>query len=153
MQDAKYRQKFTICAPSHNCRAISSQLRHISTIGKKLVKQQYLLHMSPQCAERRPTNGWDLLASLGHTCKFQRLARLGRVTAQHSGSGHQRNFAASNRGRHLYSARRPSRWALAHISSCMYILIFSCTHTLSCIYYLCFALWFVILLYNIIINY
>ena len=28
------------------CRTISSQLRHISTIGKKLVKQQYLLHMS-----------------------------------------------------------------------------------------------------------
>jgi len=29
------------------CRAISSQLRHVSTIGKKLVKQQYVLHMSP----------------------------------------------------------------------------------------------------------
>jgi len=28
------------------CQAISSQLRHVSTIGKKLVKQQYLLHMS-----------------------------------------------------------------------------------------------------------
>ena len=27
------------------CQAISSQLRHVSTIGKKLVKQQYLLHM------------------------------------------------------------------------------------------------------------
>jgi len=29
------------------CQAISSQLRHVSTMGKKLVKQQYLLHMSP----------------------------------------------------------------------------------------------------------
>jgi len=29
------------------CWAISSQLRHVSTIGKELVKQQYLLHMSP----------------------------------------------------------------------------------------------------------
>ena len=28
------------------CRAISSQIRHVSTIGKKLVKQQYILHMS-----------------------------------------------------------------------------------------------------------
>jgi len=27
------------------CRAISSQLRHVSTIGKKLAKQQYLLHV------------------------------------------------------------------------------------------------------------
>jgi len=34
-----------------------------------------------------------------------------------SSSGHQPNFAALNRGRHLYSAGRPSRWALAHISS------------------------------------
>jgi len=35
----------------------------------------------------------------------------------HSSSGRQPNFPALNRGRHLYSAGRPSRWALAHISS------------------------------------
>jgi len=29
------------------CPGISSQPRHVSTIGKKLVKQQHLLHMSP----------------------------------------------------------------------------------------------------------
>ena len=39
------------------CRAISSQLRHVSTIEKKLVKQQYVLHMSPQYGELRPTSG------------------------------------------------------------------------------------------------
>jgi len=40
-------QKVDISAPSHNiCRAISSQLRRVSTIGKKLVKHQYLLHLS-----------------------------------------------------------------------------------------------------------
>jgi len=39
------------------CRAISLQLRHISTIGKKLVKQQYLLHMFPQYGELQPTSG------------------------------------------------------------------------------------------------
>ena len=33
------------------CRAISSQRRHVSTIGKKLVKQQYLLHMLSQYGE------------------------------------------------------------------------------------------------------
>ena len=27
------------------------------TIGKKLVKQQYVLHMSPQYGELRPTSG------------------------------------------------------------------------------------------------
>jgi len=38
------------------CRAISSQLRHISTIGKS-VKQQYLPHMSLQYGALRPTSG------------------------------------------------------------------------------------------------
>jgi len=36
MQDSINRQKFPVCAPSH-CRAISSQLRHVSTIAKKLL--------------------------------------------------------------------------------------------------------------------
>jgi len=44
---------------------------------KKLVKQQYLLQMSLQYGELRPTDGWDLLASLGHLSKFQRVSRLG----------------------------------------------------------------------------
>jgi len=35
-----------------------------------------------------------------------------------SSSGRQPNFAALNRGHHLCSAGRPSRWALAHISRC-----------------------------------
>ena len=61
--------------------------------------------------------GWDLLASLGHPSKFQRVSRLGSVTARHSSSGCQPNFAALNRWRHLYLAGRPSRWALAHVSS------------------------------------
>ena len=65
------------------CRTTSSQLRHISTIGKKLVKQQYLLHMSLQYDELRPTIGWDPFVSLGHPCKFQRVSRLGSVTARH----------------------------------------------------------------------
>jgi len=99
------------------CRAISSQLGHVSTIGKKLVKQQYLLHISPQYGELRPTSGWDCFVSLGHPCNFQRVLHLGSITARHSSSGHEPNFAALNRGRHLYSAGRPSRWALADISS------------------------------------
>jgi len=39
------------------CQAVSSQPRHVSTIGKKLVKQRYVLKMSPQYGEYRPTNG------------------------------------------------------------------------------------------------
>ena len=52
---------------------------------------------------------------MGHPWKFQRVWRLGSVTARHSSSGRQPNFAALNRGHHLCLAGRPSRWALAHI--------------------------------------
>ena len=37
------------------------------------------------------------------------------IRDRHSTSGRHPNFAALNRGRHLCSAGRPSRWALAHI--------------------------------------
>ena len=49
----------------------------------KLVKQQYVLHMSPQYGELRPISGWDRLTSLGYPCKFQLVSRLGSVTARH----------------------------------------------------------------------
>ena len=97
------------------CWAIFLQLRHVLTIGKKLVKQQHLLHMLPQYGELQPTNGWDLFGSLGHPSYFQRLPRLDSVTARQSSSERQPNFVALNRGRHLCSAGWPSRWALAHI--------------------------------------
>jgi len=73
------------------CPAISSQLRHVSTVGKKLVKQQ-LFHMSSQYGELWPTNGWDLFGSLGHSSKFQRVSRLAFVTTATSLSGGQPNF-------------------------------------------------------------
>jgi len=37
--------------------AESSQLMHVSTIRKILVKQQYLIHMSSQYGELEPTSG------------------------------------------------------------------------------------------------
>ena len=81
----------------------------------------------------RPTSGWDRSGSLGHPCKFQRDSRLGSITARHSSIGRQPNFAALNRRCHLYSAGRPSRWALANILvlfasfSCLwYLIVFIC---------------------------
>jgi len=72
-------------------------------------------HMSPQYDELWLTSGWGMLASLGHPSTFQWVSRLGSVTAWHSSGGHQPNFAALNRGHHIYSAGWPSRSALAHI--------------------------------------
>jgi len=74
--DAKNRH---LCTIPQLCRAISLQLRHVSTIGKKLVKQQYIPHKSSQYGELRPTSGWDLLASLGTPANcnaFRLLAAL-----------------------------------------------------------------------------
>ena len=64
------------------------------------------------------------MATLGHPSKFQRVSRLGSVTARHSGSRRQPNFAALNRGRQLYSSGWPSRWAvrICRHSSCIYLL-------------------------------
>jgi len=97
------------------CRAISLQLRHVSTIGKKLLNSNISPTCRSQYGELRPTNGWDRFGCFGHRSKFQRVSRLGIVTTRHSIIGRQPNFAALRRGRHLYSARRPSRLALAHI--------------------------------------
>jgi len=81
----------------------------------KRVKQQYLLQMSLQYVELRPTSGWDRLAGLGHPIIFQRVSRIGSVTSWMSSSGRQPNITELNRGRHLCLAGRPSRWALARI--------------------------------------
>jgi len=112
-------QKIAKNLPSgHHCTTLSGYIfatkAHIDN-WKKLVKQQYLLHTAPQYGELRPTSGWDWFGSLGHPYEFQRVSHLGSVTARYSSSGRQPNFVALNRGRHLYWAGRPSRWALAHI--------------------------------------
>ena len=51
----------------------------------------------------------------GMPANFIWVLCLGSVTARYSSSGRQPNFAALNRGRHLYLAGWPSRWASAHI--------------------------------------
>jgi len=49
-------------------------------------------------------------------CPSPAFFYIGSITARHSSSGRQPNFAALNRGRHhLHSAGRPSVWALTHI--------------------------------------
>ena len=51
----------------------------------------------------------------GIPANFNGFRVCGSITARHSSSGREPNFAALDRGRHLYSAGRPSRWVLAHI--------------------------------------
>ena len=98
-----------------HCRTISSHLRHLSTIGK-IVKQQYTSSTFPDntvsfgplaeiCWRVWGTpvnfNGFRVLVASLHGTLVLGISKL----------------AALNRGRHLYSAGRPSHWASAHISS------------------------------------
>jgi len=65
---------------------------------------------------------WGIPANFNGFASFKFILRpslafsyIGSVTARHSTSGRQPNFAALSRGRHLYSTERPSRWTLVHI--------------------------------------
>jgi len=88
---------------------------------KKLVKQQYLPHMSLQYGELRPTSGWDFSLVWGTSANFNGFRVFTELLHGTLLVGVSQT-AALNRGRNLYSAGRPSRWALAHISS----LILNC---------------------------
>ena len=100
-------------------RAISSQLRHVSTIGKNLL------------SSNRPHNmvNFGLLAAeivslvWGTPANFNGFRVLAALLYGTLVGGVSQT-AAFNRGRHLYSTGRPSGWALAHISSYYY------THTI-----------------------
>jgi len=83
---------------------------------RKPVKQPYLLHMFLQLVKFGPLAS-EIHSRVWGTQQISTVFRLGSVTAQHSSSGRQPNFAALSRGRHLYLAGQLSHWALAHISS------------------------------------
>jgi len=67
------------------CRAISSQLRYVSTAGKNMLNSNIstcphnMVNFGSLTAE--PTNGWDWLAGLGHPSKLQQGSHLCFVTA------------------------------------------------------------------------
>jgi len=107
MQDAKYRQKFVIWAPSHNFvghnnrkKVLNSNVSH--TYPHNMVNFGLLAAEIVSLVWGTPANfnGFRLLAALLH----------GTLVV-----GVSDTFAALNRERHLYSAGRPSRWSLAHI--------------------------------------
>jgi len=92
------------------CRAISSQLSHVSTIGKKIVSS----NMSSRCPHNIVNfGGFQPLAAeidltvWGTPANFNGFRDLAAFTAQQSSSECQPNFAALNKGRHLCSAGRP----------------------------------------------
>ena len=113
-------------------RAISSRLRHVSTIGNNLLSS----NVSSTCPHNMVNFGplaavivslvWGTPANFNW---FRVLAALLHGTLVVG--RRQPNFAALNRGRHLCSAGRPSRWALAHIYSFFLSSIFFSSPNLS----------------------
>jgi len=122
MQDPKKSPKIDIWAPSHNFVGL-----YLRNYGMYRQSEKYLLssNISPTCPHNM-MNFSPLAAEIvslvwgtpGNFNGFRVLAALLHGTLVLGVS----QTAALNRGRHLYSAGRPSRWALAHISS--YILDF-----------------------------
>jgi len=95
-------------------RAVSSQLRHISTNRKNLLNTD----ISSTCPHNMVNFGlltaeicWRVSGTFANFNGFCVLAALLHGTLIVGIS----QTAALNRGRHLYLAGRPSRWALAHI--------------------------------------
>ena len=102
------------------CRAISSQLKYVLTIGRKNLLSSNISSTCPHnmvnfgllaaeivslvCGTPANFNGFRVLTALLHGTLVVGVSR-------------QPHFATLNRGCHLYLTGWPSRWALAHISS------------------------------------
>jgi len=84
------------------------------------------INTSSTCPDNMVNFGLLRLRSVGEFgAPLQILTGFASWQRYCNSSGRESNFAALNRGCHLYSAGRPSRWALAHISSnLMYIAEF-----------------------------
>ena len=113
------------------CRAISSQLRHVLTIGKKLVKQQYLLHMSPQYGELGPLTAEICWWIWGSPANFNRLSVLAASLHGSVVVGVSQTLWNWTESGPLYAAGRPSRWALAHILVLLTIIFNSNNNSLE----------------------
>jgi len=99
------------------CRAISSHIRHESTIVKNLLSN----NISSTCPHNM-VNFESLAAEIvslvwGTPGNFNGFCVLAVLLQGTLVVGVSQTFPAWNRGRHLYSTGRPSRWALAHIFS------------------------------------
>jgi len=113
------------------CRAISLQLRHVSTIGKNLLSSNIsstcphnMVNFSLLAAEI----DWRVWRTPVTFNGFRVLAALLRGSQVVSVSQTLRRW--TDRGRHLCSAGRPSGWALAHIL--VRQLLGACKYSLSC---------------------
>jgi len=117
MQDPKKSPKIAIWAPSHNfvglylatTACIDNPKKNLLSSNISSTCPHNMVNFGPLAAEILSL----VCGTPGNFNRFRVLAVLLHVTLVVGVS----QTAALNRGRHLYSAGRPSRWALAQISS------------------------------------
>jgi len=97
-------------------RAISSQLRHISTIGKNLLSSNISTTCPHNTVNFGPLAGEIISLVWGTPANFNGFRILAALLHGTVVVGVSQTVAF-DRERHLYSAGRTSRWALAQISS------------------------------------
>jgi len=99
----KWRKK---SSSKHHCTtlsgSISAKKARINNHKKNLLNSNTSPTCPPQYGELRPTNGWDQFRSLGYPSKFQRVSRLGSVTAWHSSDGRQPNCGVVQRASPIF---------------------------------------------------
>jgi len=110
IQDAKYRQKVAIWAPSHNFVGL---YLHNYSMYRQSEKSLLSSRISSTCPQNMVNFGPLAAEIVSLVWGTPAISLFGSVIARHYSSRHQPNFAALNRGRHLHSAERRSRWALA----------------------------------------
>jgi len=93
---------------------------------KKFVKQQSLLHVCSQYGELRPTIGWDRFGSLGHPSYFQRLPRLGNVTARHVVVGVSQTLRRWTEAPPIFGRAAIRLGIGPHSSWCCFVVVFVC---------------------------
>jgi len=86
---------------------IDNRWKNLSNSNTSSTCPRNMLNFSPLMAEMC----WRVWGTPANFNGFRVLA----ASLHSTSSGRRPNFAALNRGRHLYSAGRPSRWALAHV--------------------------------------
>jgi len=114
--DAKNRHLRTI---AQICQAISSQLMHVSTIGKNLLSSNISSTCSHNMMNFVPVTAEISLGVWVTPANFNGFHVLSLLLYGTLVVGVSQT-AALNRGRHLYSAGRPSRWALGQILVLVY---------------------------------
>jgi len=87
---------------------------------KKLLNSNIFSTCAHNMANFGPVTAKIGLPVWGTPANFNRFRVLAALMNGTLVVGVNQTFAALNRGCHLYSAGRPSRWALAHISSSVF---------------------------------